>query len=82
MPGFAVDNYNGFVAPHATPADRVALPHREINRSFEQADLKARLGTLGIVPFPLPTPDAFGDYIRSASAKYAKLLRAAGIRAK
>lgn len=79
VPGFAVDNWYGFIAPRATPAARVARLHHEINRSFEMQDVRNRLGMLGIVPFLLPTPEAFGDYIRSEINKYAKVLRDAGI---
>ena len=79
LPGFEVENWYGFIGPRGTPPARVALLHREINRSLEMPDVKARLGTLGIVPFLLPTPEAFGDYIRAETKKYGKVLADAGI---
>jgi len=81
VPGFAVDNWYGFIAPRGTPPARIALLHREINRSLEVSDVKSRLGTLGIVPFLLPTSEAFGDYIRTELKKYGKVVQEAGIRA-
>ena len=81
LPGFAVDNWYGFIAPRGTPSGRIALLHREINRSLELPDVKSRLGALGIVPFLLSTPEAFGDYIRAELKKYGKVVHDAGIRA-
>jgi len=80
VPGFAVDNWYGFVTARGTPAARVAVLHREINRSLDLPDVKSRLATLGIVPFLLPTPEAFGDYIRAELKKYGKVVADAGIR--
>lgn len=80
VPGFAVDNWYGFVTARGTPAARVALLHREINRSLDLPDVKSRLAMLGIVPFLLPTPEAFGDYIRAELKKYGKVVADAGIR--
>lgn len=80
VPGFAVDNWYGFVTARGTAAARVAVLHREINRSLELPDVKSRLATLGIVPFLLPTPEAFGDYIRAELKKYGKVVADAGIR--
>jgi tripartite-type tricarboxylate transporter receptor subunit TctC len=55
--------------------------HREINRTLELPDAKARLEVLGIFPFLLPTPDAFGDYIKSEIKKYAQVVKDSGARA-
>jgi tripartite-type tricarboxylate transporter receptor subunit TctC len=79
VPGFAVDNWYGFAVPKGTPPGRVALLHREINRSLELPEVKTRLAALGIVPFLLPAPEAFGDYIRAEHKKYGKVVADAGI---
>ena len=81
VPGFAVDNWYGFVGPRGLPRDIVLKLHAEINRALAAPDVKMRLEQLGILPFPLPTPEAFGDYIRSEIAKYAKVVRDSGARA-
>ena len=60
---------------------RVNKLHREINRILELAAVKARLEGLGIFPFLLPTPEAFGDYIKSEIGKYAQLVKDSGARA-
>jgi len=78
VPGFAVDNWYGFIGPRGMPKTIVTKLHREINRTLELPDVKARLEVLGIFPFLLPTPDAFGDYIKSEIAKYAKVVKDSG----
>lgn len=80
LPGFAVENWYGFIGPKGMPPARVATLHREINRALDAPDVRARLATLGIVPFTLPTPEAFGDYIRAEMKKYGKVVQDAGIK--
>ena len=80
VPGFAVDNWYGFVGPRGLPKDITHKLHREINRVFELPDVKARLEALGILPFLMPTPEAFGDYIKSEIRKYAQVVKDSGAR--
>jgi tripartite-type tricarboxylate transporter receptor subunit TctC len=81
VPGFAVDNWYGFQAPRGSPKPIIGKLHAEINRALGMSDVKERLAVLGIFPFTLPTPDAYGDYIKSEMAKYAKVVKEAGVRA-
>jgi tripartite-type tricarboxylate transporter receptor subunit TctC len=81
VPGFAVDNWYGFQAPRGTPRPVIAKLHAEINRILGLPDVKERLAGLGIYPFTLPTPEAYGDYIRSEIGKYGKVVKDAGVRA-
>ena len=80
VPGFAVDNWYGMLAPRGTPKEIVYRLHAEINRALGMSDVKDRLAELGIFPFTAPTPEAFGDYIKSEIAKYGQIVKAAGIR--
>ena len=81
VPGFAVDNWYCFIGPRGMPRPVVIKLHRELNRVFELPDVKQRLEGFGIFPFLLPTPEAFGDYIKSEIKKYARVVKDAGIRA-
>jgi tripartite-type tricarboxylate transporter receptor subunit TctC len=81
VPGFAVDNWYGFMAPRGSPKAIVAKLHAEINRILDMPDVKERLAGLGIFPFVGPTPAAFGDYIRSEIKKYEKVVQASGVKA-
>jgi tripartite-type tricarboxylate transporter receptor subunit TctC len=80
VPGFAVDNWYGVLAPRGTPRAIVVKLHGKIDEILGMADVKERLAGLGIFPFTTPTPEAFGDYIQSEIAKYRKVVRDSGIR--
>jgi tripartite-type tricarboxylate transporter receptor subunit TctC len=80
VPGFAVDNWYGVLAPRGTPQPIVARLHGKINDILAMADVQERLAGLGIFPFTAPTPQAFGDYIQSEIAKYRKVVTDSGIR--
>jgi tripartite-type tricarboxylate transporter receptor subunit TctC len=81
VPGFEVDNWYGFQAPRGTPAPIVAKLHAGINQALAAPDVRERLAGVGIFPFTLPTPQAYGDYIKSEIRKYAKVVKDAGVRA-
>jgi tripartite-type tricarboxylate transporter receptor subunit TctC len=79
VPGFAIDNWYGYVFPAGTPRPLVMHAYRDINRLLASPEIKERLTPLGIVHFPTATPEEFGEYIRSEMKKYAELVKAAGI---
>lgn len=81
LPGFVVDNWYSILGPRGMPKSIVNRLHKEFNRALAQPDVGKRLEGFGIFPFPLPTPEAFGDYIKSETAKYARVVKEAGIRA-
>jgi tripartite-type tricarboxylate transporter receptor subunit TctC len=80
LPGFVVDNWYCVLGPRGLPKGIVQRLHKEYNGALAQPDVAKRLEPLGIFPFPLPTPEAFGDYIKSETAKYARVVKEAGIR--
>jgi len=80
VPGFAVDNWYGFLAPRGAPRPVIVKLHREINRILELPDVTERLQGLGIFSFLAPTPEAFGDYIKAEIRKYAKVVQDSGVR--
>jgi tripartite-type tricarboxylate transporter receptor subunit TctC len=81
LPGFAVDNWYGVMAPRGVAKATVTRLHAEINRILDFPDVKDRLAGVGIFPFPAPTPEAFGDYIKSEIRKYSKVVQDSGVRA-
>jgi tripartite-type tricarboxylate transporter receptor subunit TctC len=80
LPGFVVDNWYSILGPRGIPKPIVDRLHREYNQALSQPDVAKRLEGFGIFPFPLPTAEAFGDYIKSEMAKYARVVKEAGIR--
>jgi tripartite-type tricarboxylate transporter receptor subunit TctC len=81
VPGFQVDNWYGFQAPRGTPAPIVSKIHAGINQALAAPDVKERLALVGIFPFTLPTPQGYGEYIKSEIKKYAKVVKDSGARA-
>ncbi len=81
LSGFATDNWYGVFAPARTPAPIVERLHAEVTKALAAADLKQQLLELGIVATASASPAAFAGYIALETAKWAKVIRAAGIKA-
>jgi tripartite-type tricarboxylate transporter receptor subunit TctC len=70
----------GLLAPGGTPPAIVDRLHREIVKVVAMPDVRARLSALGFEPIG-STPKQFAGRIRSEIDKWAKVIRAAGIKA-
>ncbi|MGH8638182.1 MAG: Bug family tripartite tricarboxylate transporter substrate binding protein [Burkholderiales bacterium] len=81
LKGFATDNWYGVFAPAGTPAPIIDRLHAEVVKALAAPDLKKQLLGLGIVATSSASPSAFGSYIAAETAKWAKVVRAAGIKA-
>jgi tripartite-type tricarboxylate transporter receptor subunit TctC len=73
-------NWSGFVVPAATPASAVSRLNEELVRALRSADVLDKLKTYGMSPAP-GTPEQFDALLRSEAARYAKVVREAGIKA-
>jgi tripartite-type tricarboxylate transporter receptor subunit TctC len=80
LTGFEVSSWNGIFAPKGTPDGVVARLNSEIGRILRLEDVHERLVTLGAAPF-IESQAAFASYVRNENAKWAKLVKAAGIKA-
>jgi tripartite-type tricarboxylate transporter receptor subunit TctC len=79
VPGFAADGWFGIAAPRATPSDIVDKLNKEIGASDADPKVKSRLLTLGVEPRAM-TPAEFKDFIAADVAKWAKVIKFAGIK--
>jgi tripartite-type tricarboxylate transporter receptor subunit TctC len=79
VPGFEVSNWYAALAPAATPAPIVTRLNAEIVKALNSADVRKRLLDLGADPVP-GTPEEMGAFRKSELAKWAKVIRAAGIK--
>ena len=70
----------GLLAPGGTPPEIVDRLHREIVKVVAMPNVRARLSALGFEPIG-STPKQFAERIRSEIDKWAKVIRAAGIKA-
>jgi len=80
MPGFDLPTWYGVLAPAGTPGDVVAKLTSEISRLLALPDVKERLSREGADPAP-STPEQFAQFIQSEVAKYASIIKEAGVRA-
>ena len=80
FPGFEATAWYGVLAPAGTPKPVVIRLHDEIVRVLKMPDVKERLENVG---FELVggTPEAFGAYIKTEIQKWAKVVKASGIKA-
>src|SRR5215467_3348096 len=70
----------GMFAPAGTPPELIALLNREIGNAVTLPDMRERLDALGFEP-AATTPQQAGATLKSDSAKWAKVIQAAGIKA-
>ncbi len=80
VPGFDHGPWNGMLAPAKTPAAIIARLNAEVTKAVHSAEMKAVLNTDGAEPVG-NTPEAFGAILRSDTAKWAQVIKAAGIKA-
>jgi len=77
--GYEVGNWYAIVAPARTPEVVVARLHGEIVKVLGIAEMKKRLVELGADPVG-STPEELARYQQAELAKWAKVVKAAGIR--
>jgi tripartite-type tricarboxylate transporter receptor subunit TctC len=80
LPGFEASTWYGIGAPKNTPADIVEQLNKEINAALFDPKLRARFADLGSTVFPTSAAN-FGKFIADETEKWAKVIRAANIKA-
>jgi len=73
-------NWTGLVVPLTTPAAAVSRLNEELQRALRSADVVEKFRTFGMSAAP-GTPEQFEALLRSEAARYAKVVREAGIKA-
>ena len=79
LKGFELTQWQAVVAPAGTPRPVVDLLYREVAKALKMPDVIERLATQGGNELVGNTPEEFAQVIKSDLAKYAKLVKAAGI---
>jgi tripartite-type tricarboxylate transporter receptor subunit TctC len=80
LPGLVAVNWWGVLLPAATPK-RIADKFRaDLAKIMQSPEVKEKFALLGVDAVS-GTPEQLGTYMRSETAKYAKLIKEAGIRA-
>ena len=79
LPGYEASGWYGIAAPKATPPEIVEKLNKEINAGLADAKTKARLADLGCLVFAGSPPD-FAKFVAGETEKWAKVIRAAGLK--
>ena len=77
MPGYALDNWWGILAPRGIPRDVATKLTAEIVRVHALPEVKERYAALGVEAMS-GTQEQFTEYIKSEAARYGGLLKQAG----
>jgi tripartite-type tricarboxylate transporter receptor subunit TctC len=80
VPGYDTSQWYGLCAPAKTPPDIVNRLNAEVNAGIADPGMKAKLAAIGGEPLP-GTPADFARLIAEETDKWAKVVRAAGIKA-
>ena len=80
LPGFEANTWHGVVLPAGASAEVIAKLNREIVAILHLPDVVERLSAQGAEPVG-STPEEFAAYIRSETAKWAKVVRESGAKA-
>ncbi len=80
LPGYDANNWYGVLVPAKTPRAIVMRLNKEIVKVLNMSDVKTMLFNQGLDAAPT-TPEAFGAYIKSERIKWAKVIKAADIKA-
>jgi len=80
LPGFELATWSGYMVQAGVPRSIVLRLNAEIARALKLPAVSERLLSLGYQPVG-GTPEEFAQLIRSETAKWAKVIKAAGIKA-
>jgi tripartite-type tricarboxylate transporter receptor subunit TctC len=80
VPGYEASTWNGIVAPRNTSEEIADKLNKSINLALADTGFLARLADLGATPLSA-TPAAFGQMLVDETAKWAKVIKFAGITA-
>jgi tripartite-type tricarboxylate transporter receptor subunit TctC len=80
LPGYEAAQWFGLLVPAGTPQDIIAKLHDSVVRAVNDPALKQRFVHDGAVPAPSATPDDFRKFMQAETDKWAKVVKAAGMR--
>jgi tripartite-type tricarboxylate transporter receptor subunit TctC len=78
-PQVAVSLWYGVLAPAGTPPPAIEKLNREIAKALESSDVRERLLAQGAEPQP-GSPEAFASFMREEMAKWAPVVKQAGVK--
>ncbi len=80
FPDFDVDFWYGLLAPAATPKDIIAKLNQDVTQILNMPEMRETLSNQGLDPVT-GTPEQFAELIRTDLARWANVIKAAGVTA-
>lgn len=80
LKGYKASNWYGMMAPADTPKPIINRLQKDLNAVLNNSSVRDQLASQGIESAP-STPEEFTNYIRSETAKWSKVIRAANLKA-
>jgi len=77
VPGFEATSWFGILGPAGTPRDVVTKINAEANKALQSSEMKEKLLSQGAEAAG-GSPEQFGDYIKSETVKWAKVVKESG----
>jgi len=79
LPGYEVRTWMGLGVPAGTPADIIEKLNREVTAGLADPGIKAKLAQVAVTTMPLSAA-AFGAMVAAETEKWAKVIKASGIK--
>lgn len=79
LPGYEATQWFGVLAPAGTPRAIIDRLHKDITTGLRAPDVKQHLAAEGAL-IVASSPEQFGAYIRTETEKWARVVKAAGIK--
>ncbi len=80
VPGYETASWYAVMAPAATPRAVIDRLNRESIAVIQSPDVNSKLRSQGVEPEPL-SPEQLGEKIRTETARWGKVVKAAGVKA-
>lgn len=80
VPGYAFDAWYAILAPAMTPRAVISKVNTDVNRALQQPEVRQRFAGIGMEPMG-GSEQAFAEYFKAETAKWAKVIREAKIAA-
>jgi tripartite-type tricarboxylate transporter receptor subunit TctC len=79
LPAYHMTTWYGLFAPAGTPAAIISRLHAETARAMQAPDVRAHLVQAGVDDTATRTPEEFGAMVQADFARWAKIVKAAGV---
>jgi tripartite-type tricarboxylate transporter receptor subunit TctC len=80
VPGYRISTWYGVFAPAGTPPEIVNRLHADILRAMQAPETRPRMQEIGADDTVTRTPEEFAAIVRADTARYARLVKDAGLK--